>query len=94
MSIGNTTLKFYYPNLTTLFDLLQPHLINIELLMEKDEDEYKTLLTTTVVNPDNNKKFPQITKAQIMKDQQENYPEEKYKYNAFDRVSVILKIIG
>ena len=61
-TFNNTTLKAYYPNLMILFNLLQPRLVDIELLKEEDKDEYKNLLTTSVINADTVKCFPEITK--------------------------------
>ncbi|GES81439.1 telomerase reverse transcriptase-like [Rhizophagus clarus] len=71
-TLDNTTLKFYYSELNFLFDFLQPHLDdNVEILKEEDEDEYRKLLTTTVLNASTVKKFPRITK-----DVQQPIPEK------------------
>ncbi|CAB4384162.1 unnamed protein product [Rhizophagus irregularis] len=59
----NSTLELYYSNLNYLFNFLQPHLdVNVEILKDEDEEEYKKLLTTSVINADTTKKFPQIMK--------------------------------
>ncbi len=61
--INNATLKVYYSNFTFLFDFLQLHLdVNVELLKEEDEVEYKKLLTTSVIIADTTRQFPRITK--------------------------------
>ena len=61
-TLNNTTLKAYYPNLMFLFDLFQSHLVDIELLKEEDEDEYKNLFTTSIINADTAKSFPRVKK--------------------------------
>ena len=87
MSINSIMLKSYYPKITTLFDLLQPYLVDIELLMKEDDDEYKKLLITSVVSTETTANFPQITK-----DKQELDNPDKGKL--FDYVSVIFKNDG
>ena len=62
LNINNITFKFYYPNHTSLFNLLQSHLDDFELLKEEDEDEYKNLLTTSIINADTAKSFPRVKK--------------------------------
>ena len=48
-----------------LFDLIRSHLVDIELLKEDNNCEYRNLLTTSVVNADTTRNFSQITKAII-----------------------------
>jgi hypothetical protein len=82
MDMDNATLKVYYPNLMTLFDLIRSHLVDIELLKEEDECEYRNFLTTSVLHADTTRNFPQITKSH-----QDLSSEGK----AFNAVSIIKK---
>lgn len=78
----NSTLELYYSNLNYLFNFLQPHLdVNVEILKDEDEEEYKKLLTTSVINADTTKKFPQI-----MKEHQGTIPK---KDTCLDIVSIV-----
>jgi hypothetical protein len=81
--MSTPTLELYYSNSKSLFDFLQPHLdVNVELLKEDDEDEYKKLLMTSVVNANTEKSFPQIKK-----EHQLPIPE---KDTCLDIVSIVL----
>jgi hypothetical protein len=81
-TFDNSTLKNFYPNLSFLFDFLQPYLdVNVELIREEDEEEYRKLLKTTVINADTTGKFPLIKE-----EHQEPMPE---KDTCLDYVSII-----
>ncbi len=58
--MNNETLNIFYPNLITLFDLLQSQLVNVQLLLEDDENKYKDLLITSIINANTANNFPQI----------------------------------
>ena len=80
--MDNATLKLFYPNLMPLSELIRSHLVDIELFKEEDNCNYRNLLTTSVVNSDTTRNFPQIRKVHQL---------EKSNRNQFDDVSTIKK---